>query len=207
MFIFIEILLLYYFFSKHYIAATIWVLSLFFFQSLYVKGYLDIYSQIIDSYPVEDHIMPKRFNFLYKQINIWYGHFIPKEMYYFDLIKIYGFVIYTLLLIIFLFIDEYTASIIGVIYIIFHIMMTTLSEFLMKYKCSNKRYVSNFTSPDHIIGKCKIVAKTKQFNKTYVTVIMEETGEVKEKVLLQRKILEDNAIYDLYEIEKDYYII
>ena len=200
----IEILLAMFLFSKHYIAATIWVLSIFFFQSLYEKGYRDIYSQIIDSYPVEDYIVPKRFNFLYKQINIRYGHFIPKEMYYFDLIKIYGFVIYTLLLIIFLFIDEYTASIIGVIYIIFHIMMTTLSVFLMKYKCSNKRYIS---SPDRIIGKCKIVAKTKQFNKTYVTVIMEETGEVKEKVLLQRKILEDNAIYDLYEIEKEYYII
>ena len=56
-----------------------------------------IYLEILEDYPIQDCVKPKRFKFIYKKLNKLSYKDIPKEMYYCETIKVYGFLLYSLL--------------------------------------------------------------------------------------------------------------
>ena len=217
---FIEILLVMFLFSKQYIAVSLWIMSIIILQMSFERGNEHIYLEVIEDYPIKDCVKPRKFKFLYKKLNKLSYKNIPKEMYYCETFKVYGFIIYSILTIVLIFIDEYMASLIGGIYIGFVCVLSLLSGLVLKkksfterYKILNKqniRYVffSNDEPLPQKIGNCQIVAETKTLNKTFVTVRVLETGEIKERVLLQSEKKEgDNSVYSIYEICKVYYIV
>ena len=85
--------------------------------------------------------------------------------------------------------------------------------FIERYKVLNQqniRYVfwPNDEPAPRKIGNCQIIEETKKLKKTFVTVRMLETGEIKERVLLQgEKKQGDNSVYSIYEICKVFYIV
>ena len=50
------------------------------------------YLEIIEDYRMQDCVKPKRFKFIYKKLNKLSYKDIPKEMYYCETIKVYGFI-------------------------------------------------------------------------------------------------------------------
>lgn len=85
-------------------------------------------------------------------------------------------------------------------------------SFLARYKLLNRYnlkylfFTENEPYPK-FIGKCRVIGETQNGNKIFATAIMIETGEIKEKVLLQRKSEQgENAIYNIYEICNVFYI-
>lgn len=216
----IEILFVMFLFSKRYIAASLWVMSIILFQMSFEYGNERIYLEIIEDYPIQDCVKPRKFKFLYKNLNRLSYKYIPKEMYYCETFKAYGFIIYSILTIVLIFIDEYIASLIGGIYVGFFCMLSLICSLALKkksfterYKILNKqniRYVflPNDEPSPRKIGNCQIIAETKKLKKTFVTVRMLETGEIKERVLLQGKKKQgDNSVYSIYEICKVFYIV
>ena len=98
-------------------------------------------------------------------------------MYYCETFKVYGFIIYSILTIVLIFIDEYMASLIGGIYIGFVCVLSLLSGLVLKkksfterYKILNKQNIRYVFFPNDEplpkkIGNCQIVAETKTLNK------------------------------------------
>lgn len=216
----IEILLVMFLFSKHYIAASLWVMSVILLQMSYERGNAHIYLEVIEDYPIKDCVKPKRFKAWYRKLNKLSIKDIPKEMYYCETVKIYGFIIYSLALIGIIFVNEYVASVMGVTYIGFISVLGILSgwmmtkrSFLERYKILNTHNIKYMFLTENEpyprqIGKCQIVSESRRGKRTFVTVKVLETGEVKEQVLLQSKKKQgDNPIYSIYEICKVYYIV
>ena len=216
----IEILLVMFLFSKQYVAASLWVMSIILFQMSYERGNEHIYLEIIEDYPIEDCVKPKQFKAWYRKLNKLSIKDIPKEMYYCETIRIYGFIIYSLALIVLIFYNQYIASLIGAVYIggcgllgLVSVHLMVRKRFIKRYKILNRyniRYLFDQNNEPYPkkIGKCHIIAVNRMFNKTYATVRMVETGEIKERVLLQRKNKQgDNPVYDMYEICKVYYVV
>ena len=216
----VEILLVMFLFSKRYIAASLWGMSVILLQMSYERGNEHIYLEVIGDYPIKDCVKPKQFKLWYRKLNKLSIKDIPKEMYYCESIRIYGFIIYSLALLGVVFVNEYVASVIGAVYIGFISVLSILSglmmtkrSFLERYKILNKYNIKYMFLPENEpyprkLGKCQILKESRRGKRTFVTVIMLETGEVKERVLLQGKKKQgDNPIYSIYEICKVYYIV
>lgn len=216
----LEILFVMFLWSKRLIPISLWVLSVIMFQMSFETGNERIYLEIIEDYPIKDCVKPRRFKFLYKKINRLSYKDIPKEMYYCETIKVYGFIVYSALVIPMFFINEYLASLFGGIYIGFYAMLSMLSAYLLKrkgfvarYKLLNRYNIKYLFLPDNEpypknIGKCQIMSETKRGGRTFVTVKILETGEVKERVLLQGKERQgNNSVYSIYEICNVFYIV
>ena len=216
----VEILLVMFLFSKRYIAASLWVMSVILLQMSYERGNEHIYLEVIEDYPIKDCVKPKQFKSWYRKLNKLSIKDIPKEMYYCETIRIYGFIIYSLALLGIIFVNEYVASVMGAVYIGFISVLSILSgwmmtkrSFLERYKILNKHNIKYMFLPENEpyprkLGKCQIVNESRRGKRTFVTVIVLETGEVKERVLLQGKKKQgDNPIYSIYEICKVYYIV
>lgn len=189
-------------------------------QMSYETGNERIYLEVIEDYPISDCVKPKRFKSWYRKLNKLSYKDIPKEMYFCETIKIYGFIVYSLLLVVLIFCNQYIASLIGDIYIGFFFVLSILSAYLVgrkrfvaRYKIFNRYNIKYLFNPNNEpypkkIGRCHIIATTRKMNKIYVTVTVLETGEIKEKVLLQDKQKQgDNPVYNMYEICKVYYIV
>lgn len=101
----LEIAAIFFLMSKGCISVLLWVMSLILFQMSYEKGNEHIYLEAIEDYPVQDCVKPKKFRFLYKKLNKLSYKGIPKEMYYCETIKVYGFIIYSISAFVMLFID------------------------------------------------------------------------------------------------------
>lgn len=216
----VEILLAMFLFSKQYIAVSLWVVSIVSFQMSYERGNEHIYLEIIEDYPIKDCVKPKQFKSWYRKLNKLSIKGIPKEMYYCETIRIYGFIIYSLALIVLIFCSQYIASLIGIVYIggcglleLVSAYLMVRKRFIMRYKILNRyniKYLFNQNNEPYPqkIGKCHVIAVNKKFNKTYVTVSLVKTGEMKKRVLLQGKNKQgENPVYDMYEICKVYYVV
>lgn len=66
----IEILLVMFLFSKQYIAASLWVMSVILFQMSYERGNEHIYLEVIEDYPIKDCVKPKQFKAWYSRISL-----------------------------------------------------------------------------------------------------------------------------------------
>lgn len=220
MIVVVEILLVMFLWSRQCMPILMWVMSIILFQMSFEAGNEQIYLEIIEDYPVEDCVKPQKFKFLYKKLSKLSNKNIPKEMYYCETIKVYGFIIYSILAFCMYFIDEYLASLFGGIYIGLYCMLSLLNGFVLKkksfierYKILNKHnirylFLPNDESQPQKIGSCQIVAATKKLKRTFVTVRLLETGEIKERVLLSGKKRQGNdSVYSLYEICKVFYIV
>lgn len=220
MIVFIEILLVMLLWSRQCMPILMWVMSVILFQMSFETGNEHIYLEIIDDYPTQDCIKPRRFKGLYKKLNKLSYKDIPKEMYYCETIKVYGFIIYSVMAAIILFYNKYLASLFGGIYIGFYAILSMLSAFLLKrksfverYKLLNRHNIKYLFFADNEpypkkIGKCQIMDEFKRGGRVFVTVKILETGEVKERVLLQGKKRQgNNPIYSLYEICNVFYIV
>lgn len=220
MIVILEILLVMFLWSKQLIPILLWVMSIIMFQMSFETGNEHIYLEIIEDYPIQDCVKPRRFRFMYERLNKLSNKDIPKEMYYCETIKVYGFIIYSILIFLMLFINEYLASLFGGIYIGFFAVLSILSAFLLKrksfverYKLLNRYNIKYLFLPDNEpypkkIGKCQIINESKRGNKTFVTVKILETNEVKKRVLLSGKNRQGNAaVYNLYEICNVFYIV
>lgn len=216
----IEILLIIFLFSKQYIAASLWVMSIILFEMSYDRGNEHIYLEVIEDYPIQDCVKPRRFRFLYKKLNKLSYKDIPKEMYYCETIKVYGFIVYSILAFLMFFINEYMASVFGLIYVGFYSVLGTLSACLMlrksfvaRYKILNRYNIKYLFFSENQpypkkVGKCEIINEFKRGNKVFVTVKILETNEVKKRVLLpSKKRRENSSVYSLYEICNVFYIV
>ena len=220
MIVVIEIVLVMFLWSRQCMPILMWVMSIILFQMSFESGNERIYLEVIDDYPIEDCVKPQRFKFMYKKLGELSNKNIPKEMYYCETIKVYGFIIYSILAFCMYFIDEYIASLIGGIYIGFYCILSLLSSlvlkkksFIARYKILNKKNIKYVFLPNdepspRKIGDCQIIAETKKLKKTFVTVRMLETGEIKERVLqINKKRQGNDSVYCLYEICMVFYIV
>lgn len=216
-----EILFVMFLLSKQLMTILLWVMAIILFQMSFEYGNERIYLEIIEDYPIEDCITPKKCKFLFKKLNKLSYKDIPKEMYYCEIIKVYGFFVYSFAILFFGFMNEYMANFVGRIYIGFFCALSILSagrmtrrSFLTRFKKINRHNIKYIFFPANKpypkkIGKCKIMSESKRCDKrTFVTVKMLETGIVKEKVLLQSDIKSGNdRIYSIYEICGIYYAV
>ena len=119
-----------------------------------------------------------------------------------------------------IFVSEYLSRLIGVIYLICVSILSLATGVIMEKKRFYARYKKlsrhNFKYlfwPENEpypkkIGTCKIIGEQKWGKSVFVTIFVIETGEIKEKVLLQgKKRTGREPIYSLYEICRVYYII
>ena len=92
-------------------------------------------------------------------------------------------------------------------------MIIKKKSFIARYKILNKKNIKYVFLPNdepspRKIGDCQIIAETKKLKKTFVTVRMLETGEIKERVLQTSKKRQGNdSVYCLYEICMVFYIV
>lgn len=220
MIVILEILFVMFLWSKQLIPILLWLMSVILFQMSFEYGNERIYLEIIEDYPVQDCVKPQKYKFLYKKLSKLSYKDIPKEMYYCEILKVYGFIIYSLLAIGIFFIDEYLASLFGGIYIGFYSILSILSGCLLKkksfaarYKILNRNNVRYLFLPDNEpyprkLGDCQIISESKRGRRIFVTVKVLETGEVIERVLLQGKKKQgNNPVYSIYEICKVFYIL
>ena len=205
--------------SKRFISILLWIMSLVLFQMSYGRGNEHIYLEAIEDYPIQDCIEPKKFKFLYKKLNKLSYKGIPRELYYCETIKVYGFIIYSILAFIMVFIDKEVTYWLGGGYIVFYAVLSILSaeiltkkSFFARYKLLNRYNVKYLFLPkEHypkIIGKCQIESVFRRRRKVFATVKILETGEVKNKVLvLGESKHEGDTVYILHEICNVYYIV
>ena len=176
--------------------------------------------EIIEYYPIQDCVKPKRFKFIYKKLNKLSYKDIPKEMYYCETIKVYGFILYSLLSFIMFFMNKQVIGVFGGIYIVFYAVLSLLTagilkrkSFIARYKEVNRHNVKYLFLPENepypkMIGKCQIEKMYRQGKKVFATVKVLETGEVKNRVLILKKNVQENhGDGILYEICQVYYII
>lgn len=201
------------------VSITCWLISILMFQMSYISGNQRIYMEIIEDYPIEDCVKPKKFQFLYKKLLKLSYKDIPKEMYYCETIKVYAFIIYTIISVPTFFINEYLAGKIGVIYICFYGILSLLcaeyikdKSFFARYKLLNRHNIKYMFYPvnqpyPHKIGKGQIIYTVKKGSKTFATVKIVETGEIKEKVLFIGKHKQlSTPVHSIYEICNVFYI-
>ena len=217
MIVIFEILVLLFLIYKRYMPIAFWFMSIMLFHLSFEGGNEMVYLETIEDYPAEDSVKPKKFKFLYKKISALPNYKdIPKEMYFCETMKAYGFIIYSAVALPMFFLNEKFSNLLGVIYIGFYCLLSVLSAFILKRKSfickfkilnkSNLKYIflpNNEPSPQKV-GDCKIVATTRKFKRTFATVVMLKTGETK-KVLLSENKPNLNSIYCVYEICKVLY--
>lgn len=114
--IILEIILVMFLWSEQFISVLLWIISIIMFQMSFGYGNEHFYLEIIEDYPAQDCVKPGKLKFLFKKLIRLSYKDIPKEMYYCEIIKVCGFGIYSLVLSISIFINEYIASLMGVIY-------------------------------------------------------------------------------------------
>ncbi len=85
----LEVIFLFFLWSRQLFSALLWVLSISMFYMSFEFGNERIYLEVIDDYPIQDLIKPRRFKFFYKKLNKLSDKDIPKEMYYSETIKVY----------------------------------------------------------------------------------------------------------------------
>lgn len=216
----IEILFIMFLLAKQAISILLWFMSIIMFQMSFETGNERIYLEIIEDYPIQDCVKPKRFKFIYKKLNKLSYKDIPKEMYYCETIKVYGFILYSLLSFIMFFMNKQVIGVFGGIYIVFYAVLSLLTagilkrkSFISRYKEVNRYNVKYLFWPDNepypkMIGKCRIEKMYGQGKKVFATVKVLETGEVKNRVLILRKNVQENhGDGILYEICQVYYLI
>lgn len=218
-FLILEAFLMFFLISQERMALLSWIICLFMLQMAFEYGNERIYLEIIEDYPEKDCVKPKKFKFLYKKLNRLSDKGIPKEMYYCETLKVYGFILYSLLFIGIIFIDKYLAAQYSAAYFSFNCVSSLLSALILKKKSFVKRYKNlnrynirylflpaNEPNPRKI-GTCRIVSDSKRRGKIFVNVIILETDEVKYNVLFQESnTSEVKSHYTLYEICNVFYI-
>lgn len=215
-----QVILVTFLMYKEYYSIVLWIMAIMLFEMSYYYGNEWIYLEIIEDYPIEDCVKPAHCKFLFKRLNKLSYKDIPKEMYYGELIQVGGFLVYSIALMILIFVSEYFSCVIGAIYIGYVSVVNIVADFVMvdkrflaRHKRLNKYnfkylFLSENEPYPKKVGKCKIIREGKWWRSNIVTVSVIETGEVKEKVLLQGKKKEgDDPVYSLYEICKVYYIV
>ena len=216
----LEIAAIFFLMSKGCISVLLWVMSLILFQMSYEKGNEHIYLEAIEDYPVQDCVKPKKFRFLYKKLNKLSYKGIPKEMYYCETIKVYGFIIYSILAFVMLFIDIQMTYWLGGAYITLYVGLSLLSagilkrkSFIARYKLLNRYNLKYLLGPEDEpypkpVGKCRIESVFRRGRKVFAVVRMKDTGEEKNRVLvLGKKEHNRDTFYILYEICNVYYIV
>lgn len=221
-FLVVEMLVVFYIISQKWMLLLVWILPCMMQQMSYYYGNERIYLEIIEDYPIADCIKPRRCKFLFRKLDKLSYKDIPKEMYYSELTRIIGFSIYSIVVVFLLLLSEDThlACLVGYVYIWWEIFVIILSgiilsrkTFLARYKRLNRYnfkylFLSENKPYPHKVGMCKVVRERKRGKIILVTVSIIETGEIKEKVLLQGgKRVGKEPVYSLYEICKVYYII
>lgn len=187
----LEIAAIFFLMSKGCISVLLWVMSLILFQMSYEKGNEHIYLEAIEDYPVQDCVKPKKFRFLYKKLNKLSYKGIPKEMYYCETIKVYGFIIYSILAFVMLFIDIQMTYWLGGAYITLYVGLSLLSagilkrkSFIARYKLLNRYNLKYLLGPEDEpypkqVGKCRIESVFRRGRKVFAVVRMKDTGEEK----------------------------
>lgn len=216
MIIFLEILILILLSIKH-MYLTFWLLSLSYFKSYHTWSKEKDYRRIIIDYPVSDCVKPKKFKFLYKELELS-DKGIPKEMYYIDLLQLYGLIPYTIILFAFSFINKDLSLLTAMVYVLFIASSEVVCEltagrksFYARYKLLNWQtfkcaYNSSKDPEPEKIGSCEIVDKVKRRGKYFATIKMVETGRMKSEVLITRVRREDeSSVYTLYKICNVFY--
>ena len=212
----IEILFIMFLLAKQAISILLWFMSIIMFQMSFETGNERIYLEIIEDYPIQDCVKPKRFKFIYKKLNKLSYKDIPKEMYYCETIKVYGFILYSLLSFIMFFMNKQVIGVFGGIYIVFYAVLSLLTagilkrkSFIARYKEVNRYNVKYLFWPDNepypkMIGKCRIEKMYGQGKKVFATVKVLETGEVKNRVLILRKNVQENQgdgiLYEICQV-------
>lgn len=179
----------------------------------YESGVPDMY------YPINKLIKPEKCKFLFEKSNLP-SQGIPREWYYYRVLSFYGFCVYTLIAIGVAFINQRAAGILFLVYVIIvgvcGIIVGGLENRRKFYAYFKKLTIHNLIyriigfnyPPKRKKGKCKIVSEYVRKNKTYVTVKMLETGEIKENILFAGvKKQGKDPTYNLYEICKVFYVI
>ena len=202
------------------VAISVWVLAIWALKISVDEGGQLLLLEIIEDYPKEDCIKPSKFKFLFKKMNKLSSNGIPKELYYSKLVKFVGLWIYTLVGIVAIIFSEKIAVEVGCVYLLIAYGIDIIITFIAKRKSFLKRYkkinIHNFmylfNGADEpyprMRGKCKIVSEYKKRKHKYVTVMMLDTGEVKENILFPgNKRQGKEPVYSLYEICKVFYII
>lgn len=215
----IDVILVMFLLSKQLYLIGLWFLFVIMFQMSYLTGNEHIYLEIIEDYPIQDCLKPKQFKFLYRKLNKLSDKGIPKEMYYCETIKVYGFIICSIAALFSFFINENITLLFGKMYFWLFVALSLVSanllkkkSFIERYKLLNKFNIKYLFRPEdeptpRKIGKCHIISKTKQRGRVFVTVRVLETNELTERVLLQSKITnEKNDEYCLYEICNVFYV-
>ena len=171
---------------------------------------------VVKDYPREDCIKPPaQVQFLFKKVDTRLKD-IPKEMYYSTIIQSIGFVVYTIVVILW---GQYVGTIIGIIYLVISEGIVSFLQSRMENKSFRQRYkkltgynlkyylISSDNSDPTEIGTCTIVSWYEKRKRKIATVKVVETGEVIKDVLIDGSLCEDeNAVYTLYEICKLYYL-
>lgn len=207
-------------YANNQMAISIWLMAIYALNMSIKYGNKKVYQEVIDDYPIEDCVKPQKIKFMFKYINNFCSTGIPKEMYVSELIKCMGFGIYTFAGALSLCFNEKVSAVIGIFYFIISyginlicIFIMIKKSFLSRYKILNihnfKFLILGINGPyPKKIGRCQIVQEYRRKRKKIVTVRMLDTGELREKVLMQgEKRLGDNPIYSIYEICKVYYIV
>ena len=124
-------LILFSFWQKIYSLCT-WLLLIMAFQLQYESGNVKCYLEIINDYPLDDCIEPNKSKFLFKNLLELSNKGIPKEMFYCEIIKIYSFIVYSVLSFLMFFIDEYRSGLIGIYYIYFYSLLIMIQVVLIQ---------------------------------------------------------------------------
>lgn len=202
------------------VAISVWIFAIWALKNSVDTGGHLLLLEIIEDYPKEDYVNPSKFKFLFKKLDKKFQNNIPKEIYFSKLIKYIGLWVYTIVGIVTLAYSQKMAAIVGCIYFlitygadIVFVFIAKRKSFLRRYKKTNiHNFAYFFNGADEpyprMKGKCKIVSEYKKRKRTYVTVRMVETGEVKENILFPgNKRKGEDPVYSLYEICKVFYII
>lgn len=200
--------------------GAMWLATVVLMDLYFSCGNEKCYREIIEDYPVEDCIKPRRYKFLFKNLNRLSYKDIPKEMYFSALVVFIGFLVYTPIGFISSFYSEILSAIIGWIYIfivygidIVCIFVMTRKSFLSRFQMMNIHNFKYIFSPQNApyprkIGRCHIMKEQRKGKRTFVTVCMMESGEIIDKVLLRGKKRQgENPFYSIYEICGVYYIV
>ena len=202
-------------------AIWLWFSAVVLFEASISKSFKEMYLENIENYPADNCCKPNKYRFLFKNLSglSWKG--IPKEIYYILIIEYYLLWIYTIIISFFILLEnERTAYIISVTYycivaalFIYCASSLSLRSFLSRYKLFNKHNIKYYFSSKNWpyprkVGNCQIVKERRKWRKTFVTVSIIETGEIKDKVLLSGKKRQgENPVYSIYEICNVYYIL
>lgn len=215
-----EIILVIFLWSKKYMPFLLWVVAIILLQMSFEYGNERLYLEIIEDYPIQECVKPKRMKILFKKLDKLSYKGIPKEMYYSEIIKVYGLVIYSVILVVLIFRDKHYASLCGIIYMgivgaltIFCGFLMKKKSFLARYKILNKHNIKYIFLPGdepypRKIGTCYVINAYKKRRKRFATIQILETGEIKKKVLMEGKLHESEKwVYSVFEICKVYYIV